>query len=486
MKSLAKRVKNFFKKENCGHTLNSSLDLQDPSDTMSSSGGRENRPIPSLPTPKWLHPRPSRLSHRHAACWLRKHKATLDSLLNVLETYPSLLYQETCWNLRRFVESRQLVCRGYQAAKSPNRRMGAQTDTTLPKIFVSHADNDVIDKNKTSTRLPIRICGDVDNDKWHRLIVNLSCKFSIICHPAGDINGACANEIDELKMGVFVFLLDSKSFASEECRKMLSKAIAANMSIVFVRDMEFEINESENESDVFKYTEHENDLKETFTEEKTFPLVQSARSSRLRTSNLLSPVMVFSAEQQRRNVSTLPYVSPSGSRSQSYPGTPAPASNWVASDPENIDIDQVLCEEYGLALTYHQMYHGACMNRIISVIESKFHMGRESRASVHSQFSAYASSDSAFSESFQSPVISHDVERTGRARPESVSSMDSCASDTVYLVAHANGEPVVMRVKDADSATALPDSPSIDSFGFQDVDLSKRINELDFYDESEF
>ncbi|KAH3852741.1 hypothetical protein DPMN_095258 [Dreissena polymorpha] len=40
------------------------------------------------------------------------------------------------------------------------------------------------------------------------------------------------------------------------------------------------------------------------------------------------------------------------------------------------------------------------------------------------------------------------------------------------LMLHANSKPVVVCVKDAGSAPSLPDSPLIESFGFQDLDLT--------------
>lgn len=474
--------------------------------------GRDTRRLPAIPTKG--RQRSSSQTLRFAVTWLQKNKDTLDTALAMLEAHPNLIHQECCGKINQFVtnfalrntlkvykddtdalmsQQRGQTHKNFSPSSSTECSNSKVPKLEVPEIYVSQPEDDE-NSSFPGTRPESRgihkvcICGDVDSEKWYRLIVNLSCQFLVHCVAAESETRRRSNASEDIHdVATFVFLLDNKSFHSHVCRRALRNAVDSNVSVVFVRDMEFNMDLHYEHTHRHSYNSYTHGPKDKTRSVPNMPLL--SRDSTL--SDLSVP--------KNREIHKLGgRVGSPGPKPRHDSPVPTFASDTFLHADVEYDLDRFIHEGYGVALTYHALYHGACLHRIENVVADRCHGFLSSHNHGNLPFSTYTSSDSAFSDTYSSPTpeppremtsptLELDVRRTGRKSVDanSMDSIDSSASETLFLVSRPLEivNPVVIRYPHETVQGDISSSPSIDSFGFQDIDLSKRVNEIDWFEE---
>ncbi|XP_052766047.1 uncharacterized protein LOC128213956 [Mya arenaria] len=492
---------------------------------MASIATRDARRLPSVPG-KTRGQRILVPTYRHAVNWFNKNRETLDLITGLLEVHPSLIYQEPCTKLRNFLsavhtDTSTRISDVFRHSDINDQHQvnssilnGSETQKSMsvsnvPEILVSKPEDENSSlSDPCSTQRGdcqcVCICGDVDNEKWHRLVVNLTCRFQVRCHPAEvDTHGVeLGTGLDMHAVGTFVYLLDSKSFLNERCRDALRKAINLNIPLVFVRDMEFNMDHVRNEQ---TFQEREDFIDETLLNAGANSPLMFSRKSRINDLCIHRPIRYHHLSSRSVDSGFDPQSPVPGKQSpvsgkQSPVSGKQPCSSYDHSNDD--DIDRLISDEFGLALTYHHLYHSSCINRIVNVIADKRHNRDVIRPSSGLPFSTYTFTDPAIrcqrkSTSFSQMESEHryegpEIERRGSRASvgsHSLDSIESTSSETMFIVSRPldSQTPVVVRwPREVEAGEApISNSPSIDSFGFQDIDLSKSVNELDWFDESE-
>lgn len=483
--------------------------------------GRENRTAHhrSLPTIPQIYRKLTAFpaTHRDAEDWLATIRPTIDRAVQIIERYPDLKKENSCEKLNEFGkrkaskgrngENRSTIktkdkTRTVAEVGDDNQIHKPQTDAedsglSVPEILVSQADDDEFQFVGNQPRR-VYVCGYVDNDLWHRLLVDLCKKYSIRCMAPTDYP-ECNRWLSEAD--VFLFLMDDTSVKEYPYQDQLRMAVVLDLNIVYVRDLGFELK--------IDQTSRKNPKKsETLRahSQNKVPLCTEFPSS----SNLLHPNLPF------ERMSCLPLDSAETGEEELLPrdlhGIVSPPPNRHIKSPDvkggklqshfrpEIDVAKITEKEYGTALVYHHLYHSRCLDRIISAINSQEVnlMGRStsvtnSRHSLLTPFSTYSmysgsSNDSAVGDMYHrmtpEPSDAEVVVELDQSFEENSNQSELSLTETIYLVCPAVGDtkPKVFHWPEDVKKEIITNSPSIDSFGFQDIDLSKRINELDLFE----
>ena len=465
-------------------------------------------------------------SYRHAANFLNKNKDNVDLTLDLIDLYPSLINQDSCTKLRRFIGGAKNSYNNTDVKVDIDNFQDQDNGTTaLPEILVSQVTDELLGNNNKQYDLVtprLCVCGDVEADKWHRLLVNLCCKYSVTCVP---VDKDCS--LGQTDVDLFVFLLDSKSFDCDKCRQTMRQAYISNTTVLFVRDMEFELFDIQciTPTKLCNYNEASEIL----------GLNSIVKGSDANSMSSLSPLPAKYAQRShglmgsgrslyscgslsrftdsglgRSGCSSRTSFSPSKSPSlieveESRILFEADMNRTTMTDDERIKISRIINSEYGSALTYHYLYHDTCVQRIHSVIANKI----KSTNNVNTKRTEQKPSSLSMKSKTGSPIDlspSTSPEPKERVtvppktdlakRRRSVTFLDerallrrgSVTSDTVYVITDpmSDGSPVIVHWPKDLMKEPISNSPSIESFGFQEVDLSKSVNELDLFEDSEY
>ncbi|XP_053393280.1 uncharacterized protein LOC128555287 isoform X2 [Mercenaria mercenaria] len=389
----------------------------------------------------------------------------------------------------------------------------------VPEILISHVENDedCIQWNKP---IHVFVCGHVDNGLWHRMLVDLCREFSVRCTSPSDYP-ECNRWLP--KTDVFVFLIDEISARASPYKDQLRLAIMLDLNIVYVRDLGFELTKGENGKPV----SHGN----LETENNVEHLNSESNSNNLLHPNILgkSPVKLL---LNSTVVSTETREEAPALHVNSFGHIHSVGEAHDTCGRREVDINKIIEIEYGTALVYHDLYHTKCIERIVSSINrngsnlksgatslshsrqsimseamslahSRQSMTSEAVSLAHSRnslntpaFSIYSnvSNDSALGDMFHRMTPEPNVpeagehllfERSKSLDEPSFPSGLSSPTETIYLVApNTSSEKPKVFHWPADVEKDIVNSPSIDSFGFQDIDLSKRVNEIDLFEEN--
>lgn len=493
----------------------------DDGDERARSASR-HRKLPMIPSTS-TRQRMYTPTYKYAINWLNKHKDTLDLALDLLEIHPSLINDESCNKLRQFIQRQS----GSNEVKLDiDQNLELKTAVPLPEILVSHVQDELLVKQKpvSSGRGKICVCGDVEAEKWQRLLVRLCCKYTVTCSPV-DSN----QSEDHADCEVFLFLLDSKSFASDCCHQALRQAYSANLAVVFVRDMEFELYGTNGmTSQKFCSLNESADMInfESYLKAQDLSSLSCLRATSP-TSYLRKTVNFHGSARNLSSVRTISRSTDSGiggsgcSSRNSFSSSKSPNlldidesrfpfgtdnQRTIMTDDDRIKISKIINAEYGMAVTYHSLYHDTCEQRITAVIDSRLPPRNQVLSDIPPTPSAVSSNTDltipSLSSSLSRTTVSseqfvqpqHKVEFGRRRR--SVTFLDdksklrrgSIPTETVFLLSDplAEDSPVIVHWPKDYSKQSISNSSSIDSFGFQEVDLSKQVNELDLFTDSEY
>lgn len=451
-------------------------------------------------------------TYRYAINWLNKNKDTIDLAVDLLNIHPSLINQDSCIKLRHFM------------ARSKNSNMDVKLEidpaqnevsgSALPEILVSEVPDQTLNKVSKTPRLCV--CGDIEADKWHRLLVSLCCKYSVTCVPT-DID--CRRF--QAEADLFVFLLDSKSSACDKSNQTLRQAYLSNTAVVFVRDMEFDLYDMQcvTPTKLCNLREASDLLKlESLLKGNDVSPVPSLTPSP--TKYIHKSLGLFGSGRNLYSCSSLSRSIDSGigrsacsSRTSFSPTKTANLLNvddshmsesdfqkTAMTDDERINISKLMNSQCGSSsLSYHHLYHDTCIDRINTVIEQKLLANRgavnqSDRTSSSMSLSSNPESTVRVIGSATTPEPRDKINWSKRRR--SVTFVDekprlrrgSIPTETVFLLSDPLSEdsPVVVHWPKDFTKQSISNSSSIDSFGFQEVDLSKQVNELDLFTDSEY
>lgn len=500
------------------------------SDQKSTGASRTHRKLPVIPASANRRQKMCSQSYRYAVNWFNKNCNTIDVALELLDMHPNLLNHSVCSKLKHFVNHARNGNNDVRVDIDTDNESRKQRDINLPEILVSQVQDvnsrfcvshSELAETKTTH---LEVCGDVQSEKWQRLVVDLCCKYSVSCvSPDSDVIQQRSDDY------VFVFLLDSTSYNSDICRKALRQAYISSKPVLYVRDMEFEmldnhfichqsccsVGEAVNTLRMDSY-HRESDLKSVTSYNLSLPSRSSPRSSFSSRSNFGSTRSMSRSTDSglgRSGCSSRNSFSPNKSpklldvadcRIEMDMNTNRPA----LTDDDHLNISKIIHAEYGMALTYHLLYHDTCTRRIQTVVSSKISQD------AHDSSKLLSTTSVPMPRSQSAGSTLYDTSSTNRTstfvdtsdyrpkptfefsrRRRSIAFVDdtvhvrrpSISTETVFLLSDpmSGDDPVIVHWPKDSSQQSISSSPSIDSFGFQEVDLSKRVNELDLFTDSE-
>jgi hypothetical protein len=434
-------------------------------------------------------------------------------------------------------------------ANMTKKRQSAVKDSLfVPEILISHVGNDD-EYGQTNTSKNVYVCGNLDNDMWHRLLVDLCREFSVRCISPSEYP-ECNKWLS--KTDVFVFLMDDVSVIEPAFKDQLRMALMLDLYIVYVRDLGFELKTGGKWDGIWK----SESVKERSNPEQTDPNIKAE----MLITQQVDPDIASLEEGGRRRKSVDEkedmYLGSVDSATIIHPSNisvirdnlnSSTKSDYLSSDTYRatlsadecgkvypggeIDINEVIESEYGTSLVYHDLYHPKCLERIISSIKSHdpkvisgatsltrsqhslmsstMSLGHRSRSVSCNELShdgtrpylhtpalsmfSSVSNDSAVGDMFhrmspepyaQEADKQLPVERSFSPNDNSLSSRQFSQSETIYIVSPDSGNEKlrVFHWPEDVEKESIANSPSIDSLGFQDIDLSKRVNEIDLFD----
>ena len=505
---------------------------------VSERNTRRQRKLPSMPHTRRVQefwP-----TFRGAVDWMQKHHETIETALNLLEIYPKLIQHRSCDRLWEFIS--KVAYLDKQEATNNNNKVEKGKDSTskmvkdsnIPSISVTGTKDD---KPRGEDINSVYVCGDMDDEQCQSLVLGLLGRFSIRSSnevsgkvPKGDLNTI-------INADTFVFVMNAKTVTDIYYLNRLETALAWKMAVTFVRDPSFVLPDTLPNAVInvprTNYIDDINNVAPTFSRassakerhiynasrQETRPVStscidnyeQSVVDLRLsRPSSSVSKTGLVSSASL--SLPTLPDISIQKplfhkSDSHSMPNTAVKPQAHTAEHmlrlreadcaPQSLQLNlsDILTKGYAESILYSRLYHNECLERLITMITNGADLS-ESTTFIKPPMINHSNKIINSTNEFVGDAIGaavHHLQDLPKEAKENLNeekrmSLESerlsdnglpDAVETIYLVYSENkAQPERVHWPIEEHCT-VTESPSIESIGFQDVDLSKNVNQID-------
>ena len=436
----------------------------------------------------------SLMTYRESETWLQRHQEILNKSVSLLEMHPKLIQLRCCDRLWDYISKVSVV--SYEEDSTRFKGVSLNTieeskrpgNLQIPEISVS--DSDVQHVAEKPSVKKVYVCGIHADSKWHRLIIGLCLKFFVRCG-GGASDRDDSNVLDEID--VVLFILNEQTVNKPEHVKLLTTALNSGKHVLFLRLEDYILpkNLPQAEYDIAEQPENLNTIQNDdkistgIMSGSQMTLVDDSRPSSNMSQGLRpdSGIGLLSGRQSICSVdckdpankteipvdeNLAPIIDPS-ENSQLF----TKASSFQNLDNSTPDLSYVFRSGYKKAFVYNTDNHATFLEILKTNIEqySNEHLNNimvNSNTDQNLNTNTIETAD-------QTDVI--ETFNKSRPRRESV--------DTVFVICSSDPtpgvEPRIVRYPKDLYKMNIPLSSSMESFGFQDVDLSKTLNDTDWF-----